>query len=198
MNIAIILGSNRSVRLGDRVATYVLREANKLEGATFRLLDLASYQLPFFDEAIAPLSNPGKRNVLENVQRWLDDMAEADGYLFLTPEYNYAIPAVLKNALDFLAHQAAKKPASILSYSDTMHGGNIAGHELRLTLNKLEMLPLPKSLPLAYADRLLSDDGIIIEDSEWAEKVARYIPFSLKELLWYTDALKSARQKLPA
>jgi NAD(P)H-dependent FMN reductase len=172
-----------------------LREASKLDGTTFRLLDLASYDLPFFNEALAPLSNPGKRIVPEHVQRWLDDMAEADGYVFLTPEYNYAIPAVLKNALDFLAHEAAKKPASILSYSDTMHGGNIAGHELRLTLNKLEMLPLPKSLPLAYADQLLSEDGVIIEHSTWAEKVAHYVPFSLQELLWYADALKSARQK---
>jgi NAD(P)H-dependent FMN reductase len=149
--IGVVLGSSRSRRLGDRVCQFVLSQATTVAGASFTVLDLASYQLPFFDEDIAPLNNRD-RSPAEPVRRWLGGMAAADGYLFLTPEYNYAVPAVLKNALDYLAREAEAKPASILSYSDTAHGGNIAGHELRLTLNKLGMFTMPKSLPLAHAD----------------------------------------------
>jgi NAD(P)H-dependent FMN reductase len=62
-------------------------------------------------------------------------VASADGYLFVVPEYNLSVPAVVKNALDLLAHEADAKPASILSYSDTFNGGVTAGHELRLVIN---------------------------------------------------------------
>ena len=90
------------------------------------------------------------------------------------------------------------KPASILSYSDTPHGGNIAGHELRMILNKLGMFPMPKSLPLAYADRLLDGNGrlaetALTEDGAWAAKVSAFIPRSLTELVRYAVLLRQAR-----
>jgi NAD(P)H-dependent FMN reductase len=195
--IAIILGSSRQPRLGDRVCTFVLSKAREVAGATFTVLDLADYKMPFFDEEIAPLNNRD-RMPCDPVRRWLDDVAAADGYLFVTPEYNYAVPAVLKNAIDYLAREAEGKPASILSYSDTPHGGNIAGHELRMILNKLGMFPMPKSLPLAYADRLLDEDGhlaeaALTEDGAWAAKVSAFIPWSLTELVRYAVLLRQAR-----
>jgi NAD(P)H-dependent FMN reductase len=190
--IGVVLGSSRPQRLGGRVCGFVMRQAAAIPAADFRVLDIADYRLPFFDEPCAPLGNTD-RTPAPNVRRWLDDIAAADGYLFLTPEYNYTIPAVLKNALDFLAEEAHGKPASILSYSSTTHGGNIAGNELRLTLSKLGMLPLPKSLPLAHADRLLDETGELIERSQWAARVAAYLPRSLTELARYATALKTVR-----
>ena len=197
MNIAVVLGSSRKPRLGNRVCAYVMSKTAAVPGAEFTVLDLAGYQLPFFDEPLAPWSNPA-RSPAPAVRRWLDDMAAAHGYLFLTPEYNYAIPAVLKNALDFLGHEADGKPASILSYSDTMHGGNIAGHQLRLTLNKLGMLPLPVSLPLAHADRMLDESGHLTDHSDFAHKIDKYLPWSLAELVRYAATLQTARDTAPA
>jgi NAD(P)H-dependent FMN reductase len=190
--IGVVLGSTRPQRLGDRVCAFVMRHAAQVPGADFTVLDLCDYRMPFFNEATAPLSNAA-RTPAPNVCRWLDDVAAADGFLFLTPEYNHTIPAVLKNALDFLAEEAYGKPASILSYSSTVHGGNIAGNELRLTLSKLGMLPLPKSLPLAHADRLLDESGELIEQSEWAGRVEAFLPRSLSELVRYAAALKTVR-----
>jgi NAD(P)H-dependent FMN reductase len=192
VKIAIVLGSSRQPRLGDRVCRFVLSKAREVPEVTFTVLDLAGYQLPFFDEEVAPLNNRD-RVPCEPARRWLDDMAAADGYLFVTPEYNYAVPAVLKNAIDYLAREAEGKPASILSYSDTAHGGNIAGHELRMILNKLGMFPMPKSLPMAHADRLLNEDGTLAEDTPWAGKVAAFIPWSLTELARYAALLREAR-----
>lgn len=195
--IGVVLGSSRQPRLGERVSRFVLAQADGLPDADFTLLDLAAYQLPFFDEAIPPRNNPA-REPGQGVARWLADMASADGYVFVVPEYNYAVPAVVKNALDFLGDQAEGKPVEIISYSDTAHGGNIAGHELRLTLNKLGMLPLPKSLPLAHADQLLDAEGSLIDDSEFARKVAQFVPWSLHELVRYAAALASLRQAVPS
>jgi chromate reductase, NAD(P)H dehydrogenase (quinone) len=114
--IGVVLGSSRGHRLGERVIRWVLAGAKGVSEADFALFDLASYQLPFFDEAIAPWDNPD-RHPVPNVARWLEDMASADGYLFVVPEYNLAVPAVVKNALDLLAHEADAKPASIISYA---------------------------------------------------------------------------------
>jgi NAD(P)H-dependent FMN reductase len=204
VRIGVVLGSNRPQRLGERVCRFVMAQsagvaraaevggAAGVGGAEFALFDLAGYQLPFFDEPIPPWNNPA-RQLAPNVARWLADMASADGYLFAVPEYNYAVPALVKNALDFLGHEADGKPASILSYSDTSHGGNIAGHELRLTLSKLGMFPLPKSLPLAHADQILDADGTLVTQSEFAQKVGQFVPWSLGELVRYAAALRPLR-----
>jgi NAD(P)H-dependent FMN reductase len=123
-------------------------------------------------------------------------VASADGYLFLVPEYNFAVPAVVKNALDLLAHEAAAKPASVLSYSDTSYGGIVAGHELRLVLNKLEMLPLSKTIPLAHAEQLFDPDGGLVAESGFARVVAAYLPYILRELAAYAATLRPLRQEM--
>jgi NAD(P)H-dependent FMN reductase len=197
VKIGIVLGSSRVPRLGERVCRFVIAKSVEVPGAEFVLFDLAAYQLPFFDEAIPPWNNLA-RQPSPDVARWLGDMASADGYLFIVPEYNYAVPAVVKNALDFLGHEADGKPASILSYSDTAHGGSIAGHELRLTLNKLGMLPLPKSLPLAHADQILDPDGALTGESDFGHKASQFLPWSLRELVRYSVALRPLRHEVVA
>jgi NAD(P)H-dependent FMN reductase len=192
VRIAVVLGSTRPQRLGARVCAFVMHHTAQIPQANFTVLDLADYRMPFFDETCAPLANPD-RVPAPNVRQWLHEMDQADGYLFLTPEYNYTVPAVLKNALDYLGEEAHGKPATILSYSSTAHGGNIAGNELRLTLSKLGMLPLPKSLPLAHAERLLNENGELVEQSDWAAKVGAFLPRSLTELINYAAALRAVR-----
>lgn len=192
----MVLGSSRGEqRLGERVILWVLTTAKEVPEADFALFDLASYQLPFFDEALAPWDN-SDRHPAPNVARWLRDMASADGYLFVVPEYNLAVPAVVKNALDLLALEADAKPASILSYSDTSYGGVVAGHELRLVVNKLGMLPLTRTVPLAHAEQLLDPDGSLVAESRFAKIVAQYVPYMLRELVHYAAALRPLRQEM--
>jgi chromate reductase, NAD(P)H dehydrogenase (quinone) len=196
--IGVVLGSSRETRLGERVIRWVLTGAKEVPEADFALFDLACYQLPFFDEAIAPWDNPD-RHPAPNVARWLKDMASADGYLFVVPEYNLAVPAVVKNALDLLAHEADAKPASILTYSDTFNGGVTAGHEFRLVVNKLGMLPLPMTIPLPHAERLLDPDGgLVAESGFFAKVVAQVLPYLLRELVHYAATLRPLRQEMAA
>jgi chromate reductase, NAD(P)H dehydrogenase (quinone) len=195
IKIGVVLGSTREHRLGERVARWVLANAQDISEADFALFDLASYQLPFFDEALAPWDNPD-RHPAPNVARWLEDMACVDGYLFVVPEYNLAVPAAVKNAVDLLAHEADAKPASILSYSDTFDGGVVAGHELRLVLNKIGMLPLPRAIPLAHADQLLDPDGNMVAESRFAMALAQILPYMLRELAHYGAALRPLRQEM--
>lgn len=192
MRIEVVLGSTRPGRVGDRVCRFVMDCASRVGGAEFTVFDLADHPLPFFDEPLAPLADPGRRPSAA-VRPWLEAMAAADGCVFLTPEYNHAPPAVLKNALDFLATEAAGKPASIVSYSTSAHGGVSAGLHLRLVLSKAGMLPLPRSLPLAHADRLLDPAGELAERSDRARRVAEFVPASLRDLVDHARALKPLR-----
>jgi hypothetical protein len=50
------------------------------------------------------------------------------------------------------------------------HGVNIAGPDLRPTLNKLGHIATSKSLPVAYADLMLSADGGMVSDSDFAPR----------------------------
>jgi NAD(P)H-dependent FMN reductase len=194
MRIEVILGSTRPGRIGHRVCRFVMEKAAVVSGAEFTVLDLADHPMPFFDEPLAPLANRNRRPSAA-VRAWLAAMAAADGYVFLTPEYNHAPPAVLKNALDFVATEAAGKPASIVSYSTATHGGAVAGQLLRLMLSKAGMLPLPKSLALGRADRVLDPTGELAERSDWTRRVAQFVPASLHDLVNHARALKTVREE---
>jgi NAD(P)H-dependent FMN reductase len=194
MKIGIILGSTRRERLGTRVVRYIAGKAAGVAGAEFIVLDLADYDLPFFAEPVAPIDNRDRR-VPPNVRRWLDDVASVDGYVFVVPEYNFEVPAPAKNALDLLAHEAEGKPALIQSYSDTSYGGIIAGHLFRLPLSKMGMFPMPKSLPMPHAERLFDEHGTLVEDTDWARILDRFIPWALAELVRYASALAPLRHQ---
>jgi hypothetical protein len=55
------------------------------------------------------------------------------------------------------------------------------------------MLVMPRSIPLAHADRLLDECGEVVEQSELASRFARHVPRSLNELVKYATALKPLR-----
>lgn len=192
MKIGIILGSTRAERLGTRVVAFTAAKAAGVAGAEFTVMDLADYDLPFCYEPVAPIDNH-ERQVPPNERRWLDDMAAADGYVWVVPEYNFEVPAAAKNALDLLAHEAEGKPAMIQSYSDTSYGGIVAGNQFRLPLSKLGMFPMPKAVPLPHAEKLFDENGTLVEDSEWARIIDRYMPWALGELVRYAAALAPLR-----
>src|SRR6266496_4644729 len=142
MKLAIILGSARAGRLGERVAHWVVATAKEQASIDATLLDLHDFNLPFMREAHSPRYNSDRRPV-GDVKRWLDTIAAADAYVFITPEYNRGYPGELKNALDTIGHEADKKPAAIISYSSGPTGGLAAQQALRPVVNALDMSPIP-------------------------------------------------------
>jgi NAD(P)H-dependent FMN reductase len=196
MKVAVILGSTREGRLGDRVAKWVMSVANEHhEDSNATLLDLLDYNLPFMREPGSPRYTPD-RQVGDNVKRWLNDIAAADAYIFVTPEYNRSFPGELKNAIDTIAHEADKKPAAIVSYSATPTGGLAAQEALRQVINFIEMIPTPSVVAVPHAGDAFDEAGTPSE----AFAANQFGPHSalqsaLAELKWYSDALAAARTK---
>ncbi len=190
MKINIIIGTTREGRASDRLAQWVRSVTKNREGVEFNLVDLREHHLPLLDEAIPPMGNP-KRNVDENVQGWLDVMNAADGYVFVTAEYNHGLPTVLKNAIDLLDFQLQRKPSAIVSHGSV--GGARAAAQLKTILNSnLGGVSVPVGLPIAVPPTELFDEAGSLKDDY--KKFEGALKQQLDELLWYAGALKTARE----
>lgn len=188
MKLQVIVGSTRPGRVSDRIAKWVANQAKEITGAEVEVVDLADYALPFLDEAISPQYNP-ERKPEGVVKEWLDKVAEADGYVIVTPEYNRSYSAVLKNALDFLDFQFAKKPVALVAHGST--GGAQAVASLRITLPGVLAVTVPQAAFLL--DRIgdkIDENGNATEALEMSQMAVKA---SLENLKWYAEALKPAR-----
>lgn len=192
MKLAVIIGSTRQNRQTPRMARWIETAARQqLKDVEVELLDLKNYNLPLIDEPKPPQA--GGRTLSNNVKKWNDDMASADGYIIVTPEYNHGMPAALKNALDLLDFQLVKKPVAIASHG--VVGGARANEQVRLVVNSnLGAVPIPESVTVAdWVEHEFSEDGQAL--GETAKRAEKPLENMLKSVRWYAETLKSAREK---
>jgi NAD(P)H-dependent FMN reductase len=188
--IAVIIGSVRESRVTDRLAKWVSDELGKV--AEIETVDLTDYPMPLFNEAISPRYNP-ERKPVPGVQKWLDKVAEFDGYVIVTPEYNRSTSAVIKNAIDYLDYQMENKPVALVGHGSS--GGAQAIATLRMALPGVGAVTVPQAL--FFTDRV----GEAIDEAGVLKEELRDNPYGpqtnletqAKSLVWYADALKAAR-----
>lgn len=108
---------------------------------TLEILDLATQSLPLYDESVIPASlpadNPTPHYSKAHTRSWSAVVKGYDAFIFVTPQYNWSIPASLKNALDYLFYEWKGKPAAVVSYGS--RGGSKAADHLKGVLNGLRM-----------------------------------------------------------
>jgi NAD(P)H-dependent FMN reductase len=148
VKIAVIIGSTRPGRNGEQVAKWVHEMASKRTDAEFELVDLLDFNLPHLDEAI-----PASMGVYANAhtQAWAAKVAEFDGYIFVTPEYNHSTSGALKNALDFIYSEWNNKAAGFVSYGASA-GGSRAVEHLRLIAGELQLADVRAQLALSLVN----------------------------------------------
>lgn len=194
MKLQIIIGSTRPGRMTDRVAKWVQQQATTLEGASVELVDLAYYDLPFFDEAISPRYNPN-REPNDVAKKFLAKLTEADAYVFVTPEYNHSTSGVLKNALDYIDYQFTHKPAAVVSHGSV--GGARAAEHLKMILLETGLAVIPPAVAfvgILGMNPVIDENGDIqqdVKDQPYGPQTA--LATMLDELKWYSDALATAR-----
>lgn len=190
MKIQIVIGSTREGRQSDRLAKWVTRHAETVEGFEVEVVDLRDYDMPLFNEPGSPQFSPD-RKPLPVVQKWLDKVAQADGYIFVTPEYNRSTSGVLKNAIDYLDFQLAKKPVAIVAHGST--GGAQAVSHLRGIIPGALAISVPK---VVYFNHQIAQ--VVSEEGELSEEV-RANPYGpenslkalLEDLAWYAKQLSA-------
>lgn len=146
IKIQVILGTTRQNRFSEKPGKWIFEELQKREGIEAELVDLRDYELPFFNGEMSPSSmeGAGKEYQNEKVKKWTEKVAKADGFIFVTGEYNHGYPAVLKNAIDWVHRQWGKKVVGFISYGST--GGARAIEQLRQVVIELEMVPIKISI----------------------------------------------------
>lgn len=190
MKIAVILGSIRGIRRGGRVAKWLMPQLRKWNDIEFELLDLNDYPLPFYNESNSPDDLNGNY-ANELGKKWAAKIGEADAFILITPEYNHGPSAVLKNALDWVFKEWNRKPVTFISYSPNAAGGIRAVEQLRQVAVELKMAPIQHAIHITYVLDTLDEEGNILK-GHLNEKLDDL----MEELLWWTHALKIAREKI--
>jgi NAD(P)H-dependent FMN reductase len=128
----VIVGSTRPGRKALDVARWVMETATKRSDAQFDLVDIQDFKLPLLDEPVPP--SMGQYSQPHTIA-WAEKIAQYDGFVFVTPEYNHGTSGALKNAIDFLYKEWNNKAAGFVGYGSA--GGARAIESLRLVMGEL-------------------------------------------------------------
>jgi NAD(P)H-dependent FMN reductase len=190
--IHIILSSIREGRIGEVVAQWVYQQAKQRADMDVELIDLKDYPLKDYYDAMHPKAiQPGQfQDKIAN--DWVAKVAEADGYLIVTPEYNHGYPASLKNALDYPYEQWNNKAVGFVSYGGFV-GGSRAVEQLRQVAAELQLADVRNSLHIIFASQAFDQQGQPNDP-----RAAETLTGVFDQLILWSNALKSMREALQA
>jgi NAD(P)H-dependent FMN reductase len=186
--IKIITGSNRPGRFNPQPVAWIKSIAETVPGIEVEVLDLVEINLPFLDETMPPMMGQYEH---AHTKAWAAKIGEADGFVFVTPEYNHAYPAVLKNAIDYLFAEWNYKPVAFVSYG-AIAGGARAVEQLRTLASVLNMFALKEQVAIANYWGGLNESG----EYQFTEDQAKVATEMLGKLAFWAEEMKTSRAKL--
>lgn len=113
-NILVVTGSVRPNSANEKIVPVVV-DMLKQKGAEVSVADLKQLDLPFFDNPVPP-SAEDFAPTNERVVKWTEMVAEADGVVLVTPEYNHTMSPVQLNAVDWIYREWQDKPVALVGY----------------------------------------------------------------------------------
>jgi chromate reductase, NAD(P)H dehydrogenase (quinone) len=159
--VGVLVGSLRKESYSKKLAKNVVTLFP--DGYETEFIEIGN--LPFYNQDF-----DDEHNVPKEVTEFRNKIGKLDAFLFVTPEYNRSVPAVLKNALDTASRPKTDnkwggKPAAIISQSPGGIGGFGANHHLRQSLTCLNVPVLQQ--PEAYIGNvasLLNESGALTNE----------------------------------
>jgi NAD(P)H-dependent FMN reductase len=192
MVVAVLVGSVRSERMGDRAAKWVTAELEK-RGHEVVLVDAAVLKLPMLDKMWKEIKKD-MSSKYEKLREKLAPLAKlyarVDGFCVVSAEYNHSIPPGLTNLIDHFLEEYYFRPSAIVCYSAGPYGGVRAAMQLRALLAEVGMPSIPSLQPIPSIGSALSEDGVALTQ-ELAEKSGEFFD----EFEWYMRAMKAERAK---
>jgi NAD(P)H-dependent FMN reductase len=187
INIGIIVGSTRPGRKALDVAKWVMECAGTRGDAAFELVDIQAFNLPLLDEPVPPSMGQYSQ---PHTKAWAAKIAEFDGFVFVTPEYNHGTSGALKNAIDFLYKEWNNKAAGFVGYGSA--GGARAIESLRLVMGELMVADVRAQVMLS-----LFTDFEKFTTFNPAEHHERAVETMLDQVVHWSGALKPLRKDDP-
>jgi NAD(P)H-dependent FMN reductase len=187
LDLPILFGTVRSERRSLSVARYVADLLEKRPGVTTRLWDPA--ELPFGNLVLREWEMPERPAV---VGEFVKAMGRADGFVIVTPEYNFGIPGALKNLIDHLFEEWNRKPFGFVT-AGGIAGGIRAQDQLRQVVSGVRAITIPTAVPIHRIEETWDEKGPKSDHADWDARFDRFFA----ELEWYAHALKVAREASP-
>lgn len=161
LQLQVIIGSVRQGRGCSAIAEWFEEVAQKDRRFVVERVDLAELKLPLMDEP----NHPRLRQYIHaHTKRFSEIIDRGDAYVFVTTEYNYAIPGALKNALDYLSAEWAGKPMCAVAYGG-ISGAARAVEDLRRVAVALKMVPLVQGVVCPLYGQQRDEEGRFIPNA---------------------------------
>ncbi|HEV7879729.1 NAD(P)H-dependent oxidoreductase [Bradyrhizobium sp.] len=189
MTILVLYGSYRSDRLGIRLANFIT-QGFRTRGDDVELIDAKAIDLPMLDRMYKEYPNGGAPEGLEMLAGKIRD---ADGFVFITGEYNWGMQPGLKNLTDHFLEEWFWRPAAIASYSAGRFSGARAALAWHGTLSEMGMVVVSSTLAVGPIAQTLSENGEPV--GEAGKQLARAFPRFADDLAWWIEAAKAQRAK---
>ena len=189
--ILVFYGSYRSDRMGIRLANFLV-EGLRGRGDEVELVDAKAVGLPMLDRMYKEYPKGAAPAVLEELAGKIRD---ADGFVFITGEYNWGIQPGLKNLTDHFLEEWFWRPAAIASYSAGRFSGARAATAWHGTLSEMGMVVISSTIAVGPISQTLSEDGKPI--GEGGKALERAFPRFAEDLSWWVEAAKAQRARKP-
>ncbi|MFD9393526.1 NADPH-dependent FMN reductase [Streptomyces sp. NPDC060000] len=182
LNLAVIVGSTRSGRIGPLVAAWLADRAGGHDDLNVDLIDLAEAGLPSDLDASSP-----------QVTAVAPRLARADAFVVVTPEYNHSFPAPLKTAIDCFRTEWQAKPVGFVSYGG-MAGGLRAVEQLRQVFAETHTVGVRDTVSFHNVWEQLGEQGQFPVEPAGCDAAAKTM---LDQLVWWARTLRTGRQAHP-
>lgn len=182
VQVLAVCGSLRKGSLNRMAMNYAIAHAPR----EMRFCEGIIAGLPLYNEDVRLAGEPDAVTQLKR------QVKEADALLFATPEYNYGMPGVLKNAIDWVSRPPDQspfdgKPVAMMGASTGLFGTVRSQLQLRQTCLSLNMLPLAKpEVMILQAQNRFAEDGSLKDDA-----TGKYIVQAIQALYDWTLRLKA-------
>ncbi len=183
-----LICSTRPGRVGPAIARWAHETATVHGKFDTRLVDLANFNLPVYDEPTHPRLQTYAH---AHTREWSTSVKAADAFLFVMPEYNYGPPPSLLNAMTYLVREWQYKPMAFVSYGG-MSGGVRAVQVTKQLLTTFKMVPLLEAVAIPNVTQHLSGDHFTPN-----EIISQSATSMLDELHKWTSALLALSRPIP-
>jgi NAD(P)H-dependent FMN reductase len=187
--ILVFYGSYRFDRMGIRLAEFLVERLQR-RGEAVELIDAKAVNLPMLDRMYKEYP---QGEAPEELQRLAGKIRDADGFVFVTGEYNWGVQPGLKNLADHFLEEWFWRPVAIGSYSAGRVSGARAATAWHGTLSEMGMVVVSSTIAVGPIGQTLAADGVPTGESGAA--LERAFPRFAADLMWWVEAAKMQRQR---
>jgi NAD(P)H-dependent FMN reductase len=187
--ILVFYGSYRPDRMGIRLAHFVV-EGLRARGDDAALIDAKAVGLPIIDRMYKEYPHGTAPEALETLA---GKIRNADGFVFVTGEYNWGVQPGLKNLTDHFLEEWFWRPAAIVSYSAGRLSGARAATAWHGTLSEMGMVVVSSTIAVGPIAQALSAEGN--PTGEAGRSLEHAFPRFADDFTWWVEAAKAQRAK---